>query len=562
MTIRSYTAGGALFILLAVYYNINSYPGLGFIDSGELAFCSATMGVPHPTGYPLYLIVSRPSTLLFDRPIAAVTFLASLITALAGVAFFQLLKSTLRLVKSDTPGISLTTFLATLILFIAPIVAEQGVTNEVYALSFLVTLPALLAIMRVVTAESGSPDQIRWAFAGSYLTGLALTNHLSSICLLPALLLMAIHLLRRRFSMARLLAGALIFLTPLTLYAVLPIRAGADPAPIANWGDVTTWSNLYRHVSGWQFRVWFLAGDLAQSWSNLKSFGMMIYAQYPFVVPILSLIGLVSILRARLPVGIMLTLIILTNVVLGISYSIPDIHSYFLPTIAVLLLLAAIGVQALFGRFRSSLIPGGVIGGLLIWQVILVTPGNDFSDYTLPEDYALNIGRSADSGAVIMSDIWDHHGQLYYLQQAEGYRLDLVLVDKELLRRSWYFKSIKQMYPETYAKISDLVPPFMEELSKFEGGKTYDGEKLEFYYQSIITRLLTACGSAYVDFIKPPAAVRSMFLRRQGLLMRVDQNPTTVRLPEPNLIWRGKELTAYKDIRAKEHVGMILRARR
>ncbi|MCX6832715.1 MAG: DUF2723 domain-containing protein, partial [candidate division Zixibacteria bacterium] len=41
-----------------------SYPSVAYIDSGELAVVNWTLGITHPTGYPLYTLIGRLFALL------------------------------------------------------------------------------------------------------------------------------------------------------------------------------------------------------------------------------------------------------------------------------------------------------------------------------------------------------------------------------------------------------------------------------------------------------------------------------------------------------------------
>ena len=66
-------------------------PTVSWIDSGELAFACATLGIPHPTGYPLYVCWGKSLTLLpFKEPIFALNFLSLFFAVLANLFLFFL----------------------------------------------------------------------------------------------------------------------------------------------------------------------------------------------------------------------------------------------------------------------------------------------------------------------------------------------------------------------------------------------------------------------------------------------------------------------------------------
>ena len=204
MRVSSKTAGWAVFLLLAVYYIANRFQGLAFIDSGELALCSLTLGIPHPTGYPLYIILSAPVAQLFGRPVIAVTILSGILTALAGYVFFHIAITLKRRFFPDTDTYHITAAIGALVLFLSPVVAAQGVTNEVYGLALLVNLAAVLAAIRAYVYDQPGAKG-RFLIMAWYLAGLALCNHMSSVQLLPGLILITIITLRK-ISSLRILA--------------------------------------------------------------------------------------------------------------------------------------------------------------------------------------------------------------------------------------------------------------------------------------------------------------------------------------------------------------------
>src|SRR6267142_5694231 len=52
-------------------------------DSGDLLAASATLGIPHPTGYPLFVLLGRLASLV---PVGSVAFRINLVAAIAGAA--------------------------------------------------------------------------------------------------------------------------------------------------------------------------------------------------------------------------------------------------------------------------------------------------------------------------------------------------------------------------------------------------------------------------------------------------------------------------------------------
>jgi len=78
---RVILAALAFFLPFAVYLKTSS-PTVTFIDSGELALVCYTLGIPHPTGYPLYALLGKLVTMLpFGSVIGRLNFLSAIFVA-------------------------------------------------------------------------------------------------------------------------------------------------------------------------------------------------------------------------------------------------------------------------------------------------------------------------------------------------------------------------------------------------------------------------------------------------------------------------------------------------
>src|SRR5574341_497983 len=146
----------AVIILLSlVIYLKTLSPTVSFIDSGELAVVCQTLGIAHPTGYPLYTLLGRIFTFL---PLKDTIFRVNLFSLICVVFTNLFLFLTLSLLSErfvrTSPKIFYITikflipFIATLLFAFTPILWSQATTNEVYALHiFLMTLLIYLMLL-------------------------------------------------------------------------------------------------------------------------------------------------------------------------------------------------------------------------------------------------------------------------------------------------------------------------------------------------------------------------------------------------------------------------------
>jgi hypothetical protein len=190
----------------------------------------------------------------------------------------------------------------------------------------------------------------------AYILGLAFTNHLQTVLLFPTLfLLYFFH--RQSWNVGRrvwLLAGALFFMG-LSTYLYLPIRSTAGP--LADWGATSDWGNFFRHITGWQYRVYMFTIPFERILANGRAAVESVAAQLPGAYWLL-LPGLFFVPRPGWRILFPLALYPLTAVVYNAGYDIPDIDLYYLPVIFILFLLT--GAGALGWLF---LFPDGKRGG-------------------------------------------------------------------------------------------------------------------------------------------------------------------------------------------------------
>jgi len=66
----------------------------------------------------------------------------------------------------------------------------------------------------------------------------------------------------------------------------------------------------------------------------------------------------------------------------------------------------------------------------------------------------------------------------------------VMVVDKELLRRTWYIASLRQRYPALLAGLEAETAAYLVELRKFENGIPYDARVIEERYAGLIAGIV------------------------------------------------------------------------
>jgi hypothetical protein len=101
--------------------------------------------------------------------------------------------------------------------------------------------------------------------------------------------------------------------------------------------------------------------------------------------------------------------------------------------------------------------------------------------------------NSLPENALLMSYQWDFLvSPTYYFQQVEGFRKDICVVDKELLRRSWYYPQMERQYSKVFKRVESESTEFIQAVTPMElGNKNFDAKRLEFLFRKIIQKLIT-----------------------------------------------------------------------
>jgi hypothetical protein len=460
------------------------------------------VGVVHPTGYPLFVLLGRIAALA-PLPASVIVRLNLLSVACAAAATLAIYWLLIGLLRGRAPGHSIRPMAAfgALACGLAPTFWAQATGCEVHALQLSLTALLLAALVRALDAGTESANR-RWWLLTAYACGLACANHLTSLLVLPAVGLG--YLLRhapRGSAWARLPALAVAFALPLTLYAVLPLRARLDP-PL-NWGDPSTPERLLRHVTAAQYRVWmFSSSEVAMRQARA------VLAQIPreYVAPILCLagLGLWRLGRRDRRLLAVLATVAMVCVVYAINYDIKDILVYLLPCWLVLGIAAAVGAAALLERAPRLGVWGGsaLLGLLLIWQAAAHWRHADQSGNHLAEDYTRSVLAGAAPDAVILSYQWDHFvSPALYYREVERVRPDVVVIDKELMRRSWYVEQILRRHPRLAAGAGPALAALLPDLRQFERGEVYDAARIEARFRAAVNAVIDAAardGAAYL----------------------------------------------------------------
>ncbi len=500
--------GAFVFAFAAGAYILTLCPTIALSDSGELAAVCATLGVAHPTGYPLYTLFGRVFVSVFAAlpPVLATNALSALFGALAAVAMFALLRG----VGFSKP----VSAAAALCLAFGKLLWNEAVVTEVYAMSTFLQWSAAAALWRWRVTQNP-----RILVLGAYITGLGFAHHMSMLFFVPAFAFLLWDG-RRALGMKALLWAFFAFALALTLYLYLPVRASAAPA--LNWGDPKTLQRLLRHLTAWQYRVWMFSGggELA---SSVKELLRLIFLNGGGVFLVLTAVGAVGSAVKKPKFFAFLALIAAADVAYAVNYHIPDIAPYYIPLAGVCAALSA-GVELLIGRRWFSAVAVAAVAAAM---AATNAKGCDRSDDWSAREYAENVLLFPPPGSLLLLGSWDMYSPGIYMQLCEGLRPSLELVDVSLLKRSWYVSELLGRHPEASAQME----AFVDAVRPFEAGEPYDAMRLQRAYEAMILAMVGGWRGAVYAYIPPKTVSFRLDGVPEGFLMRVDGGKGYRRLP-------------------------------
>lgn len=477
----------AVFVVSFVVYLLTMAKGLWFVDSGELAACLKTFGLAHATGYPLFLIVGGVFTNLplGGSPIFLANLFAALSTASAAAVWCKVFEYTLSETNINKQLISWLAVAGAGLLAFNQVVWQQGLSVEVYGLHLaFLGLVALFGFRLFITKVEGA----FWGLA--FTLSFAFANHLSTIMTLPfvALVVWQSGFLNaeKRPIFLKALGGALFLLA--SFYAYLPLRASMNPE--FNWGNPISWEAFRYHVGGQQFtNMMFAGGKVFRKHAGEFFSSLPIWTGW--VAVILLPLGLWWWFKQQQKVFWGSILLLITCLIWAFTYDIADIENYYLLAFASITLVTLGGMAFLF-----ELAPKTQAYLALIFAFIPL--GLNFSKTNISQDqqaeaYPRLLLEQVEPNAIIISRLWDVFvASTYYIQKVEGIQENVLVLDKELLRRRWYFNQVNRWDASIFNSptMQPLVGDFIDALGPFERKERFDAQRLQSGYTKIFQQLI------------------------------------------------------------------------
>ncbi|MBI3039055.1 DUF2723 domain-containing protein [bacterium] len=436
-------------------------------DGGELTIASAFLGVPHPSGYPFFVLLGYLFCLL---PIGNFAYRTNLLSAVSGAfaagAAVWIVRILNRKLKLDLPA-WVQCFIG-VIICLGRTLWSQAVITEVYSLH---TALNLLMIAFLLSWNERSKTQLnasKHLFGAFIFLGLALGVHLTSAFLGLGFLFFLLAtdwktILRKTFWVYVLTALLLV----LFLYSLLPLLASRNP-PL-NWSYIRSVSDLWNHVSGVQYRYRMFI------FSGIQIFYRLTNQIFPWflnqwgiggfiVILIGAIYGLFLVFHAQDPKvrrvarrgSIAWLLFWFPPFYYALNYNIEDLAVYFALPFTLIAFLYPLGLAAFSALSNYLESPKWSVNlGLLIGCLIpLNGVCTNYSAVNLSRNrLAMDFGSQAFSqlplGSIIISDYDGRTNSLLYERWlGKPERKDVVVILRSMLATRWYRDHLRELYPD------------------------------------------------------------------------------------------------------------------
>jgi Protein O-mannosyl-transferase TMEM260-like len=400
-------------------YAVTLLPGTGYSgDTAKWQMLGVVGGVPHPTGYPLYVALDQAWVTVV--PVGSAAWRVNLLSAVLGAAAVGVLYVLLRILDVR-PVVAAA---GALVFAFSGTFWSQAVVAEVYTLHvlFLVTVTACLAHWRTGAANG-------WLLAGLGLYALSFGNHLTSIVALPGVAWIVWSDRRRalRWGNAAFVAAAGLLGAGQYLYLVhLSDAAPYREAQIDSLGDVAA------YVTGGDFKdAMFAFGPRALLVDRVPLVLDYLALEYSvLLVPMAAGIvrGLWRLPAAPRAAAVQLALLAVGTAVYVLNYDVPDLVVFFLPLFFPLAAFLAIGLEGAVRWLEArpwaspwALRAGA--GALAVLVVLFAAVNRSGSSQQGEVAVAERTERAIDaagSDAVLLTDDYNESEYLWYYLLGEG----------------------------------------------------------------------------------------------------------------------------------------------
>jgi hypothetical protein len=447
------------------------------VDGGELLAAAESLGVPHPSGYPTFMLLLKGFGTLV--PVGSFAFRGNLASALMAAAtvglLYWLVYRIVRQLATDAPRAypAMAAALGALTFGSSPLFWSQAVITEVYTLNTLFVAALAVQTTYIVFGRSGKGKPDRRVPPGllaatGVTLGLGMGNHLT---LAAVALPLAVWIWARAEVEPRgwlWAAGGL--LLGLSVYLYLPLRAAAGPA--VNWGDASTAGGFYWMLSGQAYQDYVFGVPIESLWDKLVTWVELVFTQLNPLGIFLALIGMLALWRAQRWVLFSTGTSAIGLMAYSLLYNTFDSQVLTIPAFFVMSTYVGVGAYQVFvvvsqwaaenaakdfsprwiGKLVTGWAPIAALATIAFASVPAAAVVLNYEAQNLRGDseafeFAEAVLDIVPPGAVVISDTEEKTFALWYMVFVERPESRVVPISGRLLQFDWYWRNLNERYP-------------------------------------------------------------------------------------------------------------------
>jgi hypothetical protein len=261
----------------------------------------------------------------------------------------------------------------------------------------------------------------------------------------------------------------------------------------------------------------------------------------------------------------LLLAIVLADVGYAVSYEIAeDKDAYYLPSFLAISVAAGVGftwvalaTRRIAGAVRLTIVVLATVSGPLV-ALASNLPYSDRSRYSIARDYIDNVLAPITPGGMLLTMDWQVYSPWLYVREIERRRRDVVVIDMQLLRRSWYLDHLGRAYPALLDRTRDEVDAFLDDLQRWERDP-------EFYARdaSLTRRISRRFNDMILAFVSTQRQTADVYVTPDVALNpdAADRELTTALTSAYQLVPQGLVFQLFTDSRFHEPSGATLQTR-
>ncbi len=437
-------------------------PSVYFGDSGELLAASHTLSITHPTGFPIYLLLSKVFGFL---PAATYAFRVNLLSALFGAAVPALAFMSIRAYINKQDGVFtgiVLPVMSSLLLVFSFTLWSQSTIARIYSINGFFCALALYLFMSFVKNSRGN---IKHLYMLAFITGTGAGLHLTFVVF--SLLLWGYIVFKNHTVVKKQLPGIiLLFLTGLSSYLYVIIRAAASP--VIMWQEFGSISDFISYFTQQQYAHKMASRSSAGFLAFLSHTKNLLLREFTSAGFVIFIAGAAWAFKKRFRYNILFLLLFSANIIIlalyGHSRDLNLSFRYYIPSYIIQAFYIFLFFRYLFLSIKSP-VPAAVIS-LTVFLYLLTAPvsvnyfKNNKSNNYMARNYPKDILGPMKENSYLFTSGDNQIYTIAYYKYVRGKRKDTVIFDNT----NTIFRDIERLIEKSGSKktIANIITAFKE----------------------------------------------------------------------------------------------------